>query len=203
MNDKINNQFFKRGNIHDNNKNKIYESRLNYSLNLRKNKIFKKIMQKRNNLNFKNEKCLNLCINIDLLNLNIYKNEINKFNHLIIDDDKYKYLINSIVNNIHIEIFQTDFLFFNNCNNLCHKTSDFIKFCLKNLYDILNSLDKLEYNTKILIIIYLTFNSLVINNSYNIVLKNVFVLIIFKIFPKEFKISYKFFRQNLMKSLVL
>ena len=149
MTDKINNQrlnqHIKRGNIYfnycnvDNNKKTINESRLNYSLNLRKNKLFKTIMQKRNIQNYKKEKYLNLCINIDLLNLNIYKNEINKFKHLIIDDDKYKFLINAIVNNIHIEIFQTDFLFFKNCNNEFHETSDFIKFCLKNLYEILNT----------------------------------------------------------------
>ena len=194
MNDKINNQrliqFIKRGNIHDNNKNKIYESRLNYSLNLRKNKIFKKIMQKRNNLNFKNEKCLNLCINIDLLNLNIYKNEINKFNHLIIDDDKYKYLINSIVNNIHIEIFQTDFLFFNNCNNLCHKTSDFIKFCLKNLYDILNSFGNILniINTKTFFntILYELFMTNELNVKY-IIIK---ILVLYSNLSKEFNFFF-------------
>ena len=149
MNDKKFNQrliqYIQKSNIYfnylnvDNNKNKIYESRLDYSLSLRKNNLFTKIMQKRINQTAKNEKKLNLNINIDSLNLNIYKNEINKFNHLIIDDDKYKFLINSIVNNIQIEIFQTDFLFFNNCDNLFHETSDFIKFCLNNLYEILNS----------------------------------------------------------------
>ena len=128
----LNNNFDKLGN----NDCKINESRLEYSLNLRKNKLLKILMQKRHNSrNIKNSE---LEINIDLLNLNLYKDNIEQFNNLDNIDEKYNFIVNSIINYNKIEIFQTDFLFFNNCKKN-NETNDYIKFCLKNLYILLNA----------------------------------------------------------------
>ena len=97
-------------------------------------------MQKRHNTSLKLLKTSEFTINIDLLNLDLYKEEIENYENLNFPYQKFQFLINALTNNLtYLDIFHQNINLSTNENNIFHPTNDYNKFCIKKLDNLLKN----------------------------------------------------------------
>ena len=97
-------------------------------------------MQKRHNTSLKLLKTSEFNINIDLLNLDLYKEEIENYENLNFPYQKFQFLINALTNNLtYLDIFHQNINLSTNENNIFHPTNDYNKFCIKKLDNLLKN----------------------------------------------------------------
>ena len=125
----------------------LNDSRLNYSLSLRKNNLLNKLMQKRHNTSLKFLKTSELKINLKSLNVDRYKTEINNYDNLNFPYQKCLFLINELTQNInYIDILNVYYNIFSQDKSLFHNTKDYIKYCLKKLDNFLTNYKEEDLN---------------------------------------------------------